>query len=136
MSRTAVAPVPPEDIPVIRIIAMPADTNPDGDIFGGWLLATIGIYEVLLAFSTSLLALMGVAVNAAVIVMRVREPALARPWRMPLYPLPAITALVINATLFVVFVAEDPTTAAKAFGGLAVLVGLAWLLIRRKTTAS
>lgn len=25
--------------PVIRTIAMPADTNPAGDIFGGWLLA-------------------------------------------------------------------------------------------------
>jgi len=43
MSRTAVAPVPPEDIPVIRIIAMPADTNPDGDIFGGWLLAQMDL---------------------------------------------------------------------------------------------
>src|SRR5579875_3799166 len=29
---------PPEE-PVVRTIAMPADTNPDGDIFGGWLLA-------------------------------------------------------------------------------------------------
>jgi len=101
----------------------------------GGLLATIGIYEVLLAFSTSLLALMGVAVNAAVIVMRVREPDLDRPWKMPLYPLPAIIALAINATLFVVFVAEDPTTAAKAFSGLAVLVGLAWAVTRRKTVA-
>ena len=101
----------------------------------GGLLATIGIYEVLLAFSTSLLALMGVAVNAAVIVMRVREPDLDRPWKMPLYPLPAIIALAINTTLFVVFVAEDPTTAAKAFGGLSVLVGLAWAVTRRKTVA-
>lgn len=25
--------------PVIRMIAMPADTNPSGDIFGGWLMA-------------------------------------------------------------------------------------------------
>ncbi|MFT0860684.1 acyl-CoA thioesterase [Ancylobacter sp. G4_0304] len=25
--------------PVIRMIAMPADTNPAGDIFGGWLMA-------------------------------------------------------------------------------------------------
>jgi len=101
----------------------------------GGLLATIGIYEVLLAFSTSLLALMGVAVNAAVIVMRVREPDLDRPWKMPLYPLPAIIALAINTTLFVVFVAEDPTTAAKAFGGLSVLVSLAWAVTRRKTVA-
>jgi acyl-CoA thioesterase YciA len=30
---------PPSDSPVIRTIAMPADTNPAGDIFGGWLMA-------------------------------------------------------------------------------------------------
>jgi len=30
---------PPTSEPVIRTIAMPADTNPSGDIFGGWLLA-------------------------------------------------------------------------------------------------
>lgn len=29
---------PPKDDPVIRTIAMPTDTNPAGDIFGGWLL--------------------------------------------------------------------------------------------------
>jgi acyl-CoA thioesterase YciA len=29
----------PTTAPVIRTIAMPADTNPAGDIFGGWLLA-------------------------------------------------------------------------------------------------
>ncbi|MCK0196875.1 acyl-CoA thioesterase [Ancylobacter sp. 6x-1] len=30
---------PPAGSPVIRTIAMPADTNPAGDIFGGWLMA-------------------------------------------------------------------------------------------------
>ena len=30
---------PPDDPPQIRVIAMPADTNPAGDIFGGWLMA-------------------------------------------------------------------------------------------------
>ena len=30
---------PPEASPAVRIIAMPADTNPSGDIFAGWLLA-------------------------------------------------------------------------------------------------
>lgn len=30
---------PPTDSPAIRVIAMPADTNPYGDIFGGWLLS-------------------------------------------------------------------------------------------------
>ncbi|WP_188064525.1 acyl-CoA thioesterase [Sphingobium sp. KCTC 72723] len=30
---------PPQDSPAIRVIAMPADTNPHGDIFGGWLMS-------------------------------------------------------------------------------------------------
>ncbi|WP_188411205.1 acyl-CoA thioesterase [Agaricicola taiwanensis] len=30
---------PPSRSPVVRTIAMPADTNPAGDIFGGWLMA-------------------------------------------------------------------------------------------------
>jgi acyl-CoA thioesterase YciA len=30
---------PPDTAPEIRVIAMPADTNPAGDIFGGWLMA-------------------------------------------------------------------------------------------------
>ena len=79
---------------------------------------------------------MSVLVNAAVIVLRVREPDLERPWKMPLYPLPAIIALTINTTLFVIFVVEDPLTAAKAFGMLALLIGIAWLLVRRKRAAA
>ena len=30
---------PPEGAPQIRVVAMPADANPVGDIFGGWLMA-------------------------------------------------------------------------------------------------
>lgn len=33
----------PEGIPVIRTIAMPADTNPNGDIFGGWLMSQMDL---------------------------------------------------------------------------------------------
>jgi acyl-CoA thioesterase YciA len=29
--------------PMIRVIAMPADTNPSGDIFGGWLMAQMDL---------------------------------------------------------------------------------------------
>jgi len=105
-------------------------------VLAGGLLATIGVYETLLTFSTSLIALMGALVNAAVIVLRVREPGLERPWKMPLYPLPAIVALLINTALFVVFVGEDPVTAAKAFGSLAVLIALAWVITRRKSATS
>ncbi|PTQ08195.1 acyl-CoA thioesterase [Sphingomonas oleivorans] len=31
--------LPPEGQPAVRVIAMPADTNPYGDIFGGWLMS-------------------------------------------------------------------------------------------------
>jgi acyl-CoA thioesterase YciA len=30
---------PPAEAPTVRVVAMPADTNPYGDIFGGWLLS-------------------------------------------------------------------------------------------------
>jgi acyl-CoA thioesterase YciA len=35
--------VPPASDPAIRTIAMPADTNPHGDIFGGWLLCQMDL---------------------------------------------------------------------------------------------
>ena len=34
---------PPDRAPMIRTIAMPADTNPSGDIFGGWLMAQMDL---------------------------------------------------------------------------------------------
>jgi acyl-CoA thioesterase YciA len=37
------ADVPPDTDPAIRAIAMPADTNPHGDIFGGWLLCQMDL---------------------------------------------------------------------------------------------
>jgi len=42
VSSTAVE-VPPDADPAIRTIAMPADTNPHGDIFGGWLLCQMDL---------------------------------------------------------------------------------------------
>jgi acyl-CoA thioesterase YciA len=33
----------PGETPVIRTIALPADTNPAGDIFGGWLMAQMDL---------------------------------------------------------------------------------------------
>jgi acyl-CoA thioesterase YciA len=37
-------PAPPADRqPMIRVVAMPADTNPSGDIFGGWLMAQMDL---------------------------------------------------------------------------------------------
>jgi len=33
----------PRMLPLVRVIAMPADANPNGDIFGGWLLAQMDL---------------------------------------------------------------------------------------------
>lgn len=96
------------------------------------LLATVGVYELLLAFSAALVAAMGVCVNAAALAVRWREPELDRPYRMPFFPLPAIFALVVNLVLFGLFVHDDQATAAKAFAALAVLTGGAYLLTRRR----
>jgi acyl-CoA thioesterase YciA len=41
--NAAVAEVLPAAEPAIRTIAMPADTNPHGDIFGGWLLCQMDL---------------------------------------------------------------------------------------------
>lgn len=42
--------VRPTGQPVGRVIAMPADTNPEGDIFGGWLLAQMDLAGATPAF--------------------------------------------------------------------------------------
>ena len=36
-------PTQPQGMPMIRTIAMPSDTNPAGDIFGGWLMGQMDL---------------------------------------------------------------------------------------------
>ncbi len=43
MSPESTSELPPEGMPATRTVAMPADTNPDGDIFGGWLMAQMDL---------------------------------------------------------------------------------------------
>ncbi|MBI76678.1 MAG: acyl-CoA thioesterase [Rhodospirillaceae bacterium] len=40
----------PDKEPSIRIIAMPADTNPSGDIFGGWLMSMMDMAGANIAY--------------------------------------------------------------------------------------
>ena len=40
----------PMEEPVLRAIAMPADTNPEGDIFGGWLISQMDLAAATVAF--------------------------------------------------------------------------------------
>lgn len=43
----------PEGEPALRTIAMPADTNSDGDIFGGWLLSQMDLAAGVVARQTA-----------------------------------------------------------------------------------
>ena len=55
---------PPEGLPSIRTIAMPADANPNGDIFGGWLMAQMDLAGGTYAFGLSRGRVTTVAVDA------------------------------------------------------------------------
>ncbi len=46
-------PTEPRGVPVIRTLAMPKDTNPSGDIFGGWLLSQMDMAGGLAAWERS-----------------------------------------------------------------------------------
>ena len=43
MHATETSGKPPQTEPALRAIAMPADANPHGDIFGGWLLSQMDL---------------------------------------------------------------------------------------------
>jgi acyl-CoA thioesterase YciA len=64
------ATLPPQDQPAIRTIAMPADTNPAGDIFGGWLMSQMDLAAGNLAALTA----RGRAATVAVDGMRFHLP--------------------------------------------------------------
>ncbi|WP_293974181.1 hypothetical protein [Sphingomonas sp.] len=63
--------------------------------------------------------------------IRLREPALERPYRMPLFPAPALFSLFVNAALLTAFVYEEPLVPAWAFALLGALTLLAsWAAYR------
>lgn len=59
-------PTLPDEPPVVRVIAMPADTNPEGDIFGGWLLAQMDLAGSTPAFDLAQGRCATIAVDAMV----------------------------------------------------------------------
>lgn len=60
----------PDRQPVLRVIPMPADLNPAGDIFGGWVMAQIDLAGGVPAVRRARGRIATVAVNA----MQFREP--------------------------------------------------------------
>jgi acyl-CoA thioesterase YciA len=54
----------PDKTPMLRVVPMPADTNPTGDIFGGWIMSHVDIAGGILAQVRSRGRVVTVAVNS------------------------------------------------------------------------
>lgn len=54
----------PDGIPTLRVVPMPADVNPNGDVFGGWVMAQVDIAGGIAAMRRSRGRATTVAVNA------------------------------------------------------------------------
>ncbi len=65
-------PATPNGELVIRTIAMPADTNPSGDIFGGWIMAQMDLGSGILASKTARSRVVTVAVDGMSFLQPVR----------------------------------------------------------------
>jgi APA family basic amino acid/polyamine antiporter len=73
--------------------------------------------------------------DAAAIRLRRSEPDLPRPFRMPLYPLPAFIAGALNAALIAAMFWEDPVNSSIGFGAL-LAIGAVYLLRHRAMAAA
>lgn len=62
--RTANVDALPERPPTIRVLAMPADTNAAGDIFGGWIMSQVDIAGSVEAYRRARGRVVTVAVNS------------------------------------------------------------------------
>lgn len=62
--------LPPGEMPVLRIVPMPADTNAHGTIFGGWVMAQVDIAGSVAAYDRAEGPVVTIAVNSFVF----REP--------------------------------------------------------------
>jgi acyl-CoA thioesterase YciA len=56
--------VAPKSDPALRAVAMPADTNPHGDIFGGWLLCQMDLAGTVMATRRAAGRVVTVAITA------------------------------------------------------------------------
>jgi acyl-CoA thioesterase YciA len=66
------SPDEPQGELVIRTIAMPADTNPSGDIFGGWIMSQMDLGSGILASKTARSRVVTVAVDGMSFLQPVR----------------------------------------------------------------
>ena len=103
-------------------------------VLGSLVFAVAGGYETLLAIAAPPTMLINLVVDAAAIRLRLSEPDLPRPFRMPLYPLPALVAGAINAAIIVAVFWEDPVNSSIGFAAL-LAIGAGYLVHGRMRPA-
>ena len=91
-------------------------------------IAASGTYETIIALSVAVTIALGIAVNAAAIRLRRVEPDLHRPFRVPLFPLPPLLAIGINAMLLAALIFEDPLHSLQGLAFVAVTGVIYWLI--------
>ncbi len=82
------------------------------------------LYEILLDLYAPFVMIILLVFSLAVIRLRRTEPDLPRPWKMPLYPFPALLSVALNAILLALFLVSDWKTGIWS----AVLLAVAWPL--------
>jgi APA family basic amino acid/polyamine antiporter len=91
---------------------------------GAALLASSGGYERLIAIGAPFTFGIVAMADLAAIRMRMAEPKLARPFRMPLFPAPALIGLAVNLLLLGAVIYEDPLHSMSGIGAL-IAIGAA-----------
>ena len=97
--------------------------------------ALSGTYLELVAIVVPLTAALVAAIDLASIVMRRREPDLPRPFKMPLYPLPALVGIVLNLALTAALLVADPWHSAIGIVG-AIILGAGYAIFGRREEPS
>lgn len=128
-----------EDISLLRPLAKttaggaPARAILAQVLIAGLFIAT-GSFETVLTVAGFMLTLFAGLTALGVIVLRVNEPTLPRPWRMRAYPLPPLVFVCASSAILVMALRERPaaTITATLLTGLAVVASV-WQFRRANT---
>ena len=85
------------------------------------------LYEILLDLYAPFIMIILLSFSLAVIRLRRIEPDLPRPWKMPLFPLPALLSVALNVVLLALFLVSDWKTGIWSAALLACAVPLYWI---------
>ncbi|MEO7240208.1 MAG: APC family permease [Sphingomicrobium sp.] len=93
--------------------------------------AASGTYQQIIATTVPLTIAIVASLDLAAIVMRHKAPDLPRPFKMPLFPVPAILGMALNLTLLTAMLLADPMH--SAVGIVAALVlGVGYAVVGKK----